>query len=463
MSNVEINPTETICAPPKDERLNIEVLEPRKVPLGGLRAMEVRRTLPQRSRSLIGAWCFLDHYGPNDVKTAGPMNVAAHPHTGLQTASWLFSGTIEHRDSAGNHAIVRPGELNLMTAGSGISHSERSTPDTTILHGVQLWIALPDRTRKTPKRFEYYAPPTTTGKGFTAKVFLGSLLGETSPVVADTPLVGAEIWLEPNASLGFAVDPSHEHGVLVDSGSVLFGCDTAETSEGTALEAQQLGYAPTGASKLSLAAGAEGARLVLIGGEPLGEEIVMWWNFIGRSHEEIVEAREQWQQTIAHSEAASLPETDMFGLPNDEPEPPLPAPEVPIARLKPRGHLPPLEDSPVRPVSMKEQQVNENTVTPQPQESIRVVHEADKDRYSIFVDDVLAGFTQYRSRPNGLAFIHTEISPEFGGRGLAGTLVSQALAEVRESGNKIIPYCPFVASWIKKHPEYEEITVWPTP
>ncbi|HYU85503.1 MAG TPA: pirin family protein, partial [Kribbellaceae bacterium] len=157
MSNPERDPAEIVCT--EGERpLSIEVLAPREVPLGGPRAMRVRRTLPQRQRSLIGAWCFLDHYGPDSVEERGGMSVAPHPHTGLQTVSWLFSGEIEHRDSAGNHAMVRPGELNLMTAGRGISHSEVSTPETTILHGAQLWVALPDSSRFGDPGFEHYAP-----------------------------------------------------------------------------------------------------------------------------------------------------------------------------------------------------------------------------------------------------------------------------------------------------------------
>ena len=110
-----------------------QILTPRDVPLGGLRAMNVRRTLPQRQRSLIGAWCFLDHYGPDRVDETGGMLVAPHPHIGLQTVSWLFGGSIEHRDSVGTHALVRPGALNLMTAGRGISHSEASTDRVTVL------------------------------------------------------------------------------------------------------------------------------------------------------------------------------------------------------------------------------------------------------------------------------------------------------------------------------------------
>ena len=138
-------------------------MTPREVPLGGLRAMTVRRTLPQRQRSLIGAWCFVDHYGPDPVDDTGGMNVAPHPHTGLQTVSWLFEGEIEHRDSAGNHAMVRPGEVNLMTAGRGISHSEISTPGTRTLHGAQLWVALPDADRHVEPDFAHHAPAAAHG------------------------------------------------------------------------------------------------------------------------------------------------------------------------------------------------------------------------------------------------------------------------------------------------------------
>ena len=451
MSNLEHDPTETICAEPEDAQVSIEVLEPREVPLGGLRAMTVRRTLPQRARSLIGAWCFLDHYGPNNVAVSGPMDVAAHPHTGLQTASWVFSGTIEHRDSAGNHAIVRPGELNLMTAGSGISHSERTTPDTTILHGVQLWIALPDRTRHSQKRFDHYAPPTLTGDGYRAQVFLGSLLGETSPVQPDTPLVGAEIVLEPDAELRIEVNPEHEHGVLVDHGDVKFARGARESETG--LSAHRLGFSPTGTDSLVIHAGDDGARIMLIGGEPLGEQLVMWWNFVGRSHEEIIAARDAWQHTIAGTAGAE----DWFGIPDNEPAPPLPAPAAPTARLKPRGHLPPL------PTDQKAQMTSSTDIDGAGAEVIHIKNVPDERRYTITVDGVLAGFAAYRPTTNGagVAFTHTEIDSEFGGRGLAGKLVSWALADVRDSGSRIVPYCPYVAAWLKKHPEFEEIVDWP--
>lgn len=372
MSNPESHPSETVCtAGPA----RVEILEPRDVPLGGLRAMNVRRTLPQRERSLIGAWCFLDHYGPDRVADSDGMNVPAHPHTGLQTVSWLFSGEIEHRDSAGFHAIVRPGELNLMTAGRGISHSERSTPDTTVLHGAQLWVALPHVARDTPKTFEHYAPPVVAGEGWRAQVFLGSLLGETSPVTTHTALVGAEIALDPGCSIRIEVAVGHEHGVLVDAGAVTVrGCggeerggdgrgsdpgDSGTSGTGTVeVVANELAYVPGGSSELHITAGDGGARILLIGGEPFGEELVMWWNFVGRDHDEIMRARADWQAELAAAGVAGVADVAgardaaevsnaagvavepgvpaRFGLPEGEPEAPLNAPPAPIARLLPR-------------------------------------------------------------------------------------------------------------------------------
>ncbi|GAA4669246.1 MULTISPECIES: pirin family protein [Amycolatopsis] len=316
MSNTETAPAALVCG---DGGGTATVLTPRDVPLGGPRAMRVRRTLPQRERSLIGAWCFADHYGPEDVAASGGMDVAPHPHTGLQTASWLFSGEVEHRDSLGTHAFVRPGELNLMTAGHGIAHSEVSTPDTTTLHGVQLWIALPAGHRDDPRDFQHYAPPLTGLPGATARVFLGSLAGSTSPVATSTPLLGAELTLEPGARLSLEVDPAFEHGVLQDTGSV--------TVAGATLHSGELAYLPPGAGRLDLAAD-EPARVLVLGGPPFGEEIVMWWNFVGRSHEEIAEFREAWQAG-----------SDRFGRVEGYPGDRLPAPELPRTRILPRRNL----------------------------------------------------------------------------------------------------------------------------
>ncbi|MDN6498556.1 MAG: pirin family protein, partial [Yaniella sp.] len=154
--------------------------------------MTVQRTIPQRARSLIGAWCFLDYFGPDDVMQSGGMQVPRHPHTGLATVSWLFEGRVDHVDSAGNWALVRPGEVNLMSAGYGITHSEYSSADTTRLHGVQLWYAFPEKHRFVAPHLDQHRAATVRGPGWEAKVAIGSLLGVTSPVETYSPLSAAE-------------------------------------------------------------------------------------------------------------------------------------------------------------------------------------------------------------------------------------------------------------------------------
>jgi redox-sensitive bicupin YhaK (pirin superfamily) len=301
----------------------LEVLTPREVPLGGQRAMTVRRTLPQRQRSFIGAWCFVDHYGPQDVVATGGMSVPPHPHTGLQTVSWLFSGEVEHRDSAGHHAFVRPGELNLMTAGRGISHSEYSTPATTTLHGAQLWVVLPRAERGTDPGFEHYAPEPVTGPGWEARVFLGSLLGATSPVATHTPLLGAELRLAAGTALEIAVDASYELGVLVDHGEL--------SVDGKPLAPGDLGSLAPGDDAVRLEA-RQDSLVLLLGGPPFGEQVVMWWNFVGSDHDEVSAFRTEWQTLVEGGEQSR------FGLYDDDPEPPLPAPVLPNALLRPRGN-----------------------------------------------------------------------------------------------------------------------------
>lgn len=322
----------------------MKLIEPRPVPLGGLRAMTVRRLLPSRDRRMVGAWCFVDHYGPDDVAISGGMQVAAHPHTGLQTASWIFTGTIEHRDSLGTVADVRPGELNLMTAGYGINHTEYSTPETTVLHGIQLWIALPRDDMNTAPAFENFVPEAltfggqasewvgehggggqATGQGGSApagvqaRVFLGELGvtvdGETktgsSPVTTFSPLLGAEILVgepgsdpqadknpaadAPRPSLTLTLNPAFEHGFVVDSGALLV--------QGQLVAADQMLFLDPGLSELTVEALGD-TRLILLGGAPFGEEVTMWWNFIGRSHEDIVAARQAWNEQVQAAQQA---------------------------------------------------------------------------------------------------------------------------------------------------------------
>ncbi|MEU8222763.1 pirin family protein [Kribbella sp. NPDC048915] len=330
MSDLERNPAEVVgtgdCEGPA-----LELLEGREVVLG--RSTTVRRLLPNKNRRMVGAWCFVDHYGPDDltqrvdsygVPGERGMQVPPHPHTSLQTVSWLFEGEIEHRDSVGSHAFVRPGELNIMTAGNGIAHSEVSTPDAPPrLHGAQLWVALPDGVRTTtPPAFNAYADlPRVDFDGAHATVMIGTVAGVTSPAPAYTPLVGADITIEPGRTLSLPLTPSNEYAVLVVEGSLTIG----ELSPGFG----EMAYLGAGRESIELSA-ADGARFLLLGGEPFEEQLVMWWNFIGRSHEEIVAARDAWQQAIADGGNARFPMVP--GYEGD----PLPAPALPATALKPR-------------------------------------------------------------------------------------------------------------------------------
>jgi quercetin 2,3-dioxygenase len=260
------------------------------------------------------------------------MTFAPHPHTGLQTVSWLFTGEVEHRDSAGHHAIVRPGELNLMTAGRGISHSEVSLPESTTLHGAQLWIALPDHARQAEPSFEHYAPAPKSGEGWTVRVFAGDLLGERSPVATHTPLLGAELLLAAGASLEIPVNPAFEHGFLVDAGRL--------SVDGEHVPVADLGYVAPGASSITVKAYDEPVRLLMLGGPPFGEKILMWWNFIGRSHEEIVQYRADWHSQIVRDGDLVAGGQEVahgrFGVVQGEWRGPIPAPTLPNSRLLPR-------------------------------------------------------------------------------------------------------------------------------
>ncbi|GAA2180870.1 pirin family protein [Brooklawnia cerclae] len=309
----------------------IEVVEPRTVPLGTGDAMQVERAIPQRALSLVGAWCFLDHFGQDvgDGQANASMRVAPHPHTGLQTVTWLFSGEIEHRDGLGTQAVVLPGEVNLMTAGWGITHTEYSVGPEP-LHGVQLWIALPDSHRFVDPRFEHFAPEPVRMDDHEVAVFVGRFGDAESPVEVHSPLVGAEIRFTNETPLVVDVDESWEFGLLADSG--------AARIEGVEVPRGRLGYAPPGRSTLTLSADAEPGRVVtaiLIGGKPLDADIVMWWNFVGRSHDEIVRWRANWQLAIGAEtggdNAGNFPLT-----PRTDDEPAYPAPPMPAVRLRPR-------------------------------------------------------------------------------------------------------------------------------
>jgi redox-sensitive bicupin YhaK (pirin superfamily) len=323
VSNLEQRPAESHVGAgiprPRSER---RVLAPREVPLGGPRAMVVRRTLPHRELRTVGAWCFLDDYGPHDVTGTAGMQVPPHPHTGLQTVTWLLDGEVRHQDSLGSDAIVRPGELNLMTAGRGISHAETSPAGATgALRGLQLWVALPSRDRDAAPAFVHHDDlPAVTADGVTLTVLLGAVAGERSPARAYTPIVGAEVRLGPGSRTELAVEPDFEHAVLAIDDVLVAG---------ERLPAGSLAYLPRGRGVLRLAAAESAGRAFLVGGEPFGEDLLMWWNFVARSHDEVVEAREEWTAAVAGADTR-------FGRVTAYGGPALSAPPLPTSRLRPR-------------------------------------------------------------------------------------------------------------------------------
>ncbi|MEV8031812.1 pirin family protein [Streptomyces sp. NPDC086182] len=295
-----------------------ELLSPRRVKLG--ESTEVRRLLPNLGRRMVGAWCFVDHYGPDDIADEPGMQVPPHPHMGLQTVSWLHEGEVLHRDSTGSLQTIRPRELGLMTSGHAISHSEESPREhSRLLHGAQLWVALPDSHRHTDPRFEHHAElPVVTAPGLRATLLLGALDGTTSPGTTYTPIVGADLALASGADVRLPLEPDFEYAVLVMSGEA--HVDGVPVVPGSML------YLGCGRTELPLRATSD-AGLMLLGGEPFEEELIMWWNFIGRSNEDIAQARSDWMKGSRFGEVVGYDGA------------PLTAPELPPGPLKPRGRV----------------------------------------------------------------------------------------------------------------------------
>ncbi|MFJ9575663.1 pirin family protein [Streptomyces sp. NPDC101191] len=295
-----------------------ELLSPRHVQLG--ESTEVRRLLPNLGRRMVGAWAFVDHYGPDDIADEPGMQVPPHPHMGLQTVSWLHEGEVLHRDSTGSLQTIRPRELGLMTSGRAISHSEESPAShARYLHGAQLWVALPDAHRHVEPHFQHHAElPRVTAPGLTATVILGALDGAVSPGTAYTPLTGADLALTAGTELRLPLDPDFEYAVLAMSGE-------AHVDDVPVLPGSML-YLGCGRTELPLRATSD-AGLMLLGGEPFEEELVMWWNFVGRTDEEIRQAREDWMTGSRFGEVKGYDGAR------------LDAPEVPATQLKARGRV----------------------------------------------------------------------------------------------------------------------------
>jgi quercetin 2,3-dioxygenase len=257
----------------------------RQVYLGDL---PVARALPVRERRLVGPWCFLDRFGPLTFADGKPMDVAPHPHIGLQTVSWLLDGEIVHDDSLGFEAVLRPGGVNVMTSGAGIAHAEQTPAENTgRLNGVQLWVALPDTDRRVAARFTHLSEvPTVESPGGLFQVFAGQVGDVRCEAPAFSALAGADLRVHAQSEVSVPLDATFEHAVLVLDGDC--------TLEGQRLRDGLLYYLGTRRSAMSVSS-REGGRLLLVGGPPFPERILMWWNFVARTPEEIAQARSDWE------------------------------------------------------------------------------------------------------------------------------------------------------------------------
>ena len=253
-----------------------------------LGSLKILRLLPVRQKRLVGPWCFLDRFGPLSFTEAKPMDVAPHPHIGLQTVSWLLQGEIVHNDSLANEALLTPGGVNVMTSGAGIAHAEETPPrNSGVLNGVQLWIALPDADRNGQASFQHIKQvPVLEQRGGSVSVFAGSVLECSSPAKHFSSILGADITLHPTVTLELPLDHSFEHAALLMTGD-------AEI-DGQPIDPTGIWYLGIGRSRVEFKS-TTGGRVLLLGGPPFPEKILMWWNFVARTPEEIAQARSDWQ------------------------------------------------------------------------------------------------------------------------------------------------------------------------
>jgi redox-sensitive bicupin YhaK (pirin superfamily) len=290
----------------------VEAYPNRDLMLGSL---AIARALPVKDRRLVGPWCFLDRFGPLTFSGGKPMDVAPHPHIGLQTVTWLLEGEVVHDDSLGYQSVLRPGGVNVMASGGGIAHAEQTPRDNTgRLNGVQLWVALPDSDRHMPARFEHVTQvPQVESRDGRISVFAGSLHGQTSPAIHFSEIIGADVQLH-SGQMTMPLRPNFEHALLVLSGDA--------TLADQPLEERVLYYLGTTRSEAHLSS-RHGCRLLLIGGPPFPEQILMWWNFVARTQEEIAQARADWEGRQRFGDVAaytgprlSAPSLVRFARPN---------------------------------------------------------------------------------------------------------------------------------------------------
>ena len=276
---------------------------------------EVRRTLPSKARIMVGPFIFVDQFGPAHFDVGQGMDVRPHPHINLATVTYLFEGAIDHRDSLGTYATIRPGALNLMTAGKGIVHSER-TPAAerssgSPISGMQTWLALPDGKEEIDPAFEHVAAdelPQIDGDGVVARVIMGSLWGVTAPTTQHAETIYVDIAMNAGASLLIDAQ-ADERGILVAMGSA--------SLDGQALETHSLYILQPGVP-MTLRASTD-ARVMLLGGEAFKTPRHVWWNFVSSSRDRINQAKDDWR-------AGRFPI-----VPGDDKES-IPIPEIPLTR-----------------------------------------------------------------------------------------------------------------------------------
>ncbi|WP_114214031.1 pirin family protein [Ochrobactrum sp. 3-3] len=280
---------------------------PRTSDIGGL---EVRRALPTVRRRLVGPFIFFDRMGPAVLRDGDALDVRPHPHIGLSTVTYLFDGHIRHRDSLGTEMVIRPGDVNLMTAGRGIVHSERSPEEERngplSISGIQTWLALPDALEEiSPEFFHTNAPdlPVMEDKDFSGRLIMGSMLGLKSPVIQHADTLYADIRIEPNGR--FPIPPAaEERAIYTLQGNVGIGGEVFPPD-------RLLAFRP--GDDIVVQAGPEGAHIMLFGGATLGAKRYVWWNFVSSSRERIEQAKEEWRS--GHFDIVPGDEQDFIPLP----------------------------------------------------------------------------------------------------------------------------------------------------
>jgi redox-sensitive bicupin YhaK (pirin superfamily) len=273
---------------------------------------KIRRVLPHAKRRMVGAFIFLDQMGPEIISAGKSLDVAPHPHIGLATVTYLFQGELMHRDSIGSKQLIRPGDVNWMTAGKGIAHSER-TPENFIdqsknLYGIQAWVALPKSVEETEPSFFHHGQqelPVFEGEGKKVRLIAGSLFGEKSPVNTASEIIYADVAMKKNSR--FAIPKEHEErAIYIIEGSLETGLEGEKFDAGRLLVLKP-------SEEIIIKCISPTARFLLLGGEPL-EKRHIWWNFVSSSHERIEQAKEDWKnqnfdRVVDESEYIPLPGT----------------------------------------------------------------------------------------------------------------------------------------------------------